>query len=462
MMPISSSVALSAGPVAALLTAASCALVVVTAPLAIELLACTAGSLLPRRPGAGPRHAAAPLAITVVVPAHNEEVLVGRCVRSLRADLPVGGAVLVVAHNCSDSTAVVAASAGAEVLILDDDSREGKGAALRAGFAHAAAGGAAVLAVVDADSVVSPGFFAAIAGALERGADAFQSRYVVMGADAESRTRLTALGFLGFNVVRPRGRSRLGLSAGIFGNGFGFRAAVLDRVPYEASSLVEDLEYHLRLVEAGIKVDFLEWATVSSEMPSTNTAAASQRARWEGGRLRMARVWLPRLLRSAIRGKWRLVEPALDLASQPLASEVMLLGVALLLPVPWLRLYALAAFAVLLAHVATAAAEESCWWMAFRTLLSVPGYILWKLWMVPRTLASARRNAAWVRTSRETLPASRTVLPTEISAGSAARSVAGGAGKAGVNAAAGTGLGTGLKDRAVGELIVAGPAKASR
>jgi len=396
-----------------LLRTASCVLAAATAPLAVELLALTAGSLLPERGRKRRIHPVAPVtppAMTVVVPAHDEQALLGRCVNSLLADLPSGSSVLVVAHNCTDHTAEVAADSGAEVLVLKDDGRQGKGAALRAGFAHAVAHGARVLAVVDADSVVAPGFSAAVAEALIDGAEAFQARYVVMGSEGQASSRLTALGFLGFNVIRPRGRARLGISAGIFGNGFGFRSSVLERVPYEASSLVEDLEYHLRLVDAGICVEFLNDATVCSEMPQTSAATSSQRARWEGGRLRMARVWLPHLLRQALAGRLSRLEPALELASLPLASEVVLLGVCLLLPVPWLRIYALAAFAVILAHVAAAAAEGNGWWSALRTLLSVPRYILWKLKMLPRTLASSRRNAAWVRTSREATPAAAAVV----------------------------------------------------
>lgn len=393
---------MSSDPASILLGTASCALAVATAPLAIELLALTAGSLLPGRRPSTSFTPIAPLALTVVVPAHNEEVMLSRCVRSLLADLPSGGSVLVVAHNCTDNTAGVALESGAEVLVLNDSGQQGKGAALRAGFDHAMARGASVLAVVDADSVVAPGFSAAIADALRRGVDAFQARYVVMGGEAEARSRLTALGFLGFNVIRPRGRSRLGMSAGIFGNGFGFRSSVLARVPYEASSLVEDLEYHLRLVESGVRVEFLEEATVSSEMPTTPAAALSQRARWEGGRLRVARFWLPRLLSRAFSGRVSLFEPAFELASLPLASEVILLAISLLLPVPWLRVYALTTFAIILAHVACAAAAGNGWWSAVRTLLSVPFYLLWKLRMLPRTLASSRRDAAWVRTARET------------------------------------------------------------
>ncbi|HEX6494080.1 MAG TPA: glycosyltransferase family 2 protein [Acidobacteriaceae bacterium] len=408
---------LSTDSASLLLGTASCVLVAATAPLALELLVLTAGSLLPKRSREKRIHPVvpiAPLGLTVVVPAHNEELLLRRCVASLLADLPPSSSVLVVAHNCTDATAREAAGAGAEVLVLRDDGRQGKGAALRAGFNHAAARGAKVLAVVDADSVVAPGFSAAIAEALADGAEAFQARYIAATTGSQTTAQLTALGFLGFNVIRPRGRARLGMSAGIFGNGFGFHSTVLERVPYEASSVVEDLEYHLRLVDAGIRVAFLENATVLSEMPQNSAAASSQRARWEGGRLRMAQAWLLRLLRRALARRPILFEPALELACLPLASEVVLLGICLLLPVPWLRIYAAAGFLVILAHVATAAAEGDGWWSAARTLLSVPRYIVWKLGILPRTLASSQRNAAWVRTARDAAPAApATVTPID-------------------------------------------------
>jgi cellulose synthase/poly-beta-1,6-N-acetylglucosamine synthase-like glycosyltransferase len=405
---------LSPDPAKVLLVTVSCLLTAATAPLAMELLLLTVSALLPerQRKRISPSVPIEPLDMTVVVPAHDEQLLLRRCVRSLLEDLPADSSVLVVAHNCTDSTAQVAMDAGAEVLLLCDDGRMGKGAALRAGFGHAVAHGAKVLAVVDADSVVAPGFSAAIADALADGVEAFQARYLMLGSEQGKHSGLTALGFLGFNVIRPRGRSRLGISAGIFGNGFGFRSSVLERVPYRASSLVEDLEYHLRLVEAGIRVEFLNDAEVSSEAPQSSPAALTQRVRWEGGRLRIARLWLPRLVRRAFTGRLALLEPALELASLPLASEVALLLISLLLPVLWLRIYALGCFAIILAHIATGAAEGDGWWSAARTLLSVPSYILWKLRILPHTLSSSRSDAAWVRTGRATRGVAR-VIPID-------------------------------------------------
>jgi cellulose synthase/poly-beta-1,6-N-acetylglucosamine synthase-like glycosyltransferase len=209
------------------------------------------------------------------------------------------------------------------------------------------------------------------------------------------------LAFQAFNVVRPRGRDRLGLSAGIVGNGFALRREVLARIPYGAYSVVEDLEYHLTLVRAGIHVVFVETATVRGEMPVSDRGARTQRARWEGGRLRMVRRWAPTLAADILHGRVQLIEPLLDLLAAPIATEVFLLLIAACVPVVWLRLYALGGFLVVAVHVAVAAACGSGFWAMMRVLATAPAYVFWKLWILPETWRSARANSAWVRTERD-------------------------------------------------------------
>ncbi len=390
-------------------TAIGGALAIATAPLVAELLLLTAASKLPSRKIASATAAGGTQPVlrktTVVVPAHNEGALVARCVHSLRQDAPPGFEVLVIAHNCTDATEDYAREAGASVLTLDDPSSSGKGHALLAGFQAALSRGAEALVVVDADSVVSPGFGRIVQKSLSERVEALQCRYTVRNGGAHSRTMITALGFSGFNVLRPRGRERLGLSAGIFGNGFGFQREVLRRVPYSAMSVVEDLEYHLQLVRAGIRVRFLEDATVESEMPAGGEGRASQRARWEGGRFRMMRSWTPTLLGDLLRGRLRSLEPLLDLLCLPLALGVASLLTSTVLvarfPMPWLQLYLLLAFGVIAVHGVAAAAEGGGLLLGLHTLASVPGYIFWKLCLLPRTLLAARGDATWVRTARE-------------------------------------------------------------
>lgn len=268
--------------IAQLLNIAGILLVLATLPLLAELLVLTAASLLPSRGATEHDLESADFPIAVVIPAHNEEALIERCIRSIAASARAGDALMVVAHNCTDATAAKAEAAGARVLELNDPDRKGKGCALSFGFEVALAGAAKAVLVIDADSVASPGLIDAVRQRFLSGAQALQCRYEVHNSEENDRTRLMALAFQGFNVIRPRGRERLGLSAGILGNGFALHRNALARTPYGAYSIVEDLEYHLALVRAGIRVEFVERATVNGEMPRAESGARTQRARWEG------------------------------------------------------------------------------------------------------------------------------------------------------------------------------------
>ena len=377
------------------------ALFLVSIPLVLELLILSLAALLPAN--AAPNSAPSTFRLHVIIPAHNEQSLIAACVRSVLASRQPGAEVFVVAHNCTDQTAAQAAQAGAHVLTLND-TVGGKGTALDQAFIHALAQGAEAVLVIDADSTVSPNLLPAVAAALSRGADAVQTRYLVANPSATTRTRLMSLAFLGMNLLRPRGRDRLGLSCGIFGNGFALSAATLRRVPYVANSVVEDLEYHLLLIRAGLRVRFLDHATVLGEMPESNAASSTQRARWEGGRILMRRQWTGPLLREVFGGHPRMLEPLLDLISLPLATVAGLLLVSLLPPLLWLRVYAVFGLLTLVLYVLVAASLGPDPGKTLQALARAPGYMLWKLALLPKTRLAARHNSAWVRTARNQAP----------------------------------------------------------
>jgi len=376
-------------------------LVAATLPLALELLVLTVAALFPapRRRDPAAEHEMPPL--SVLIPAHNEEAFIERCVHSVLSCAGSGTEVLVVAHNCTDSTALRAERAGARLLVLNNPSQRGKGHALSHGFEVILAGPYQGVLVVDADSVVDDGLITEVRRRLRSGALAVQGRYEVYNCEHSQRTRLMTLAFYAANVIRPRGRARLGLSAGILGNGFAVHREVLARIPYSAHSVVEDLEYHLALVQAGIRVEFLHEFAVRGEMPVTAAAAKAQRARWEGGRFRMMRKWVPKLAADIFRGRATQIEPLLDLLALPMATEVLLLVAAACLPVSWLRIYVLSVFAVVLFHIGTAAMQGPGIGKTLRSLSTIPGYMLWKLWVLPEVWRTSRAGAAWVRTERE-------------------------------------------------------------
>ncbi|GGX36477.1 glycosyltransferase family 2 protein [Undibacterium squillarum] len=384
-------------------------LALVVLPGTLLLLILTGASLFsPRKPDV-----AAPAGgrIGLIVPAHNEGWHIERTLYNLRAKAIADGNtdVIVIADNCSDNTADVARRCGVRVLERHDNVHRGKGYALDYAFSQLCdskvAGDAdyRYFLIVDADSILQPGFISALRKQFACGSEAIQCRYAVLNSADSLRTRLLEIEMCGFNLLRPRGRAALGWSVGLLGNGFAVRRDVVENIPYTAGSLVEDLEYHLVLTWHGVRVDFLEDAVVKAEMPVNAEHARSQRTRWEGGRFRMIREHLPSLLLQWLKGRSSAFEPMLELTLLPLSYQVSLLLILLLTPYWSLQVLGLAGLLVVAAHVLTAMWLGRLPLAYLMTLFFVPFYLIWKILLLPASLLNARSTAVWRRTRRNDL-----------------------------------------------------------
>jgi glycosyltransferase involved in cell wall biosynthesis len=122
---------------------------------------------------------------SVVIPAHNEELLLPRGLRAIRAaETAVGGGVeiVVVTNRCTDATADIARDAGA--VVVEHEARNIS--VVRNAGAGAATG--AFLVTIDADSLMSPGALTEIGRLLESG------RYV--GGGSTFRTERNSMGIV--------------------------------------------------------------------------------------------------------------------------------------------------------------------------------------------------------------------------------------------------------------------------
>jgi cellulose synthase/poly-beta-1,6-N-acetylglucosamine synthase-like glycosyltransferase len=347
----------------------------------------------------------------VVVPAHNEESEIGQTVASLLSMAYPRDKfrVLVVADNCTDRTAAVAAAAGAETLIRQDADNRGKGQALAYAFGQCLAEGRAdAVVVVDADTLVSPNLLSVFAARFERGALALQAEYGVRNPMSSWRTRLMTIALGAFHGVRSSARERLGLSCGLRGNGMGFSMSLLRSHPPGAFSIVEDLEYGLQLGYAGVRVEYVHDASVRGYMAVSEGASRSQRRRWERGRQALIAAHVAPLLREA----WRrrdlcLFDLAADLLVPPLGGLLALTLVGLSLSLvaltfgaaviaPWLWALALVGIVV---HVIAGWAFSGVGPAGLLDLMWAPVYMIWK--MTLRFSDRGRTPEEWVRTTRE-------------------------------------------------------------
>lgn len=370
-------------------------------PGSLELLTLTIGALLPERPFREPQQTD-DFRLAIIIPAHNEEKLIRSTVESVRAADRTGliPTIVVIADNCSDATSTAATDAGARTLIRFNDAERGKGFALDYAFQQLQPEGYDGFLIVDADSEISSNLLREVVKAFRSGEEAVQCRFIVRNPKDSMRTFLMSVAVMGFNVLRPRGRDRLGFSVNLYGNGFGLSARTIAAVPYTATSLVEDLEYHIKLVRAGYTVRFAERAIVRGESPISQKGIQTQRTRWEGGRIRMLLEHAPALTGEVLRGRLALLEPLGDLVLLPLAFHTTLLLVAAAMPFAPSRCVGLAGLAVVALHLLVAIVISGGGWREIGVLACAPFYMLWKLMMIPALLASSRAKTAWVRTER--------------------------------------------------------------
>jgi 1,2-diacylglycerol 3-beta-glucosyltransferase len=384
----------------------------VLASLGLYLVTLAAASVGYRPPPVSRSHYSG-LRLAVVIPAHDEELLVGRCVHSLFAqDYPADQfRVVVIADNSSDATASIATASGAEVMVRDQPDACGKGYALKWAtdrlLAEAEPPDAVV--IVDADSVADPLLLAALAAECDAGHDVVQADYTLLEESGHGISEMAQAGFLLFHRVRFRGRARLGMPANLVGNGMLLSRRVLAAHPWTAFTGVEDLEQSIHLRLAGVRPRFAPAARVAGPGPASGASAVRQRLRWEGGRFYVVRKQLGILIRAAVvRRDLRLLDAAIDLATPPLAllSLAVTAGASLSAIsaaaglVPWWAAapWAIAAVAIPLFVVIglrSANAPEKTW----RVLLRGPLFIGWKL-VTYMSLIRGHDVRKWVRTDR--------------------------------------------------------------
>lgn len=351
----------------------------------------------------------------VVIPAHNEENMIAKTIYSLlNVDYPEKlYDVIVIADNCTDNTARIAKNLGATVLVRYDDTKKGKGYALRWGFDQILKSEASydAVVVIDSDSLVSGNYLNVMNHYFDKGERVIQSSDLVLPQPDNWSIEATRIGFLLFNYIKPLGRKVFGFNAGLRGNGMCFDADVLRETPWQAWSLTEDVEYGLILILNGYKIEFAPEATVWAQMPVQSVNAESQRSRWEHGRYQITRQYTGVFLKKALKKRsFAHLDVFIDLITPPFVNTMlfvclMLVATFLLLmmnltgstmPILWLILLGMGVFH-LLYGLKTAEADPTL----YKSLLYIPRYILWKIKVYARsTIVGWEMN--WIRTTRDT------------------------------------------------------------
>jgi 1,2-diacylglycerol 3-beta-glucosyltransferase len=365
---------------------------------------------LPEPTGERPRE---PQRLLFLVPAHNEEALIGACARSLVAlDYPPGRVrVVVIADNCSDQTAERALAAGAEALERHDPVQRGKPRAIAWALAHQDLGALDAVVIIDADTVVEPGFARAIdaSGAL-RGS-ARQGYFATLNEADNWLTLLAGVFARARYEVLYVLRERAGLNCPLTGNGMVLGAGLLAERGWNAFSQTEDWELYASLTAEGIPIRYVRGAKLLSQEIQNLSQGVSQRRRWVVGRRQTLRLWFGPLLRSRRIGIAQKVDALLELAlpgpvvAGTLAVLVAALALILVRGGPGWSIAGIALSSQLPLGSATAAVlvHHPRRFKVALALALLPVYAVWRIGVSLGTLAGTGAMG-WQKTQRNASP----------------------------------------------------------
>jgi cellulose synthase/poly-beta-1,6-N-acetylglucosamine synthase-like glycosyltransferase len=225
--------------------------------------------------------------VSILVPAKNEEKVIGRLLQSLvNIDYPRENLeVIVVEDQSKDRTLEICqqyANQYSWIKVYHRDSSLGKGDALNYGFSKS---NGEIIATFDADDVPEPQaikkalryFERPTTGAVHGYHRTLNLRETVISRLASYETFLYRISNMGKNALR--------LFIVFSGSNTFFRRTALEKAGlWDAESLVEDAELSVRFAKAGIETRLVP-VECWQEMPAKISSFFRQRVRWSTGNL---------------------------------------------------------------------------------------------------------------------------------------------------------------------------------
>ena len=242
-----------------------------------------------------------------IIPAHNEEMVVGSLIESLKnqtydKDLYD---IYVIADNCTDNTAKIAEEAGAIVYKRFDSVNKTKGFALNWFLQQKIAEEADYDAffVFDADNIVDKNFITAMNKKLCEGEDVVQGYRDIKNPTDNWITAGYALFYWTLHRFYHLARYNVGLSPLLNGTGFMVKFDVVKPQGWDTETLTEDIEFSLKRIIAGRKLGWATDAIVYDEQPTSFKQSWSQRSRWTVGHMQCVSKYTGELIKSVAKHK---------------------------------------------------------------------------------------------------------------------------------------------------------------
>lgn len=242
-----------------------------------------------------------------IIPAHNEENVVGNLVRSLKeVDYPKEFYdIYVIADNCTDKTAEIAKKEGAIVYERFDEKHKTKGFALNWFLDKKIKENADydAFCVFDADNIVDKNFFNAMNKKLCQGEIIVQGYKDIKNPTDSWISSGYALFYWTQHKFYQLARYNAGLSPLMNGTGFMVKFDLIKDTGWNTKTLTEDIEFSLINISKGNKLGWAVDAIVYDEQPTTFGQSWTQRLRWTAGHIQCFKFYTKDLAKGVFKNK---------------------------------------------------------------------------------------------------------------------------------------------------------------
>lgn len=259
------------------------------------------------RRGTGmPRIADAELpAVSILIPCHNEERVIGHTLRGLlKLEYPADKLqILAINDGSTDRTAqeILSFSGDGRVTLVDipaNRAARGKSAALNYGLRFAQH---PFLAIYDADNTPEPGALRPLVEELARDSSlgAAVGMYRVVNRYRNLLTRFLNVEGISFQWIVQAGRWMLMRFVTLPGTNYVIRRELMESLGgFDDDALTEDAELTLRVYQAGYFIKFVPASVSWEQEPETLRVWFRQRNRWVRGSNYLVRKYAGRLLQA--------------------------------------------------------------------------------------------------------------------------------------------------------------------
>lgn len=241
----------------------------------------------------------------VVIPARNEELVIGNLIQSLNnQDYPKDKYdVFVLPNNCDDNTEEVAKNNNAQIISCRNIITKSKGDVLRYAFKTLEDDDYDAYLIFDADNIVHPDFIKEMNDTLVSGYRVAQGYRDSKNPKDSWISSSHSLHYIIQNYFMNRARNNINRSCFVNGTGFMISKDYLKENGYNSLTITEDIELNVNCGLNNERIAFVESAVTYDEQPITFEVSWKQRKRWSVGTLQCLKSYWNKIIKDIFKNK---------------------------------------------------------------------------------------------------------------------------------------------------------------